>query len=193
MNLPSGFRHIRTRTPLVALAFILFSWGLGYADPSIEGFRDLKFGMTKQEVVALSPCHSSTECLYELNEKNRYLALTYLPETTSGDKDSGGTSSAPTLAKITIDMGRYTDDWHQELQFILGENYRLTHDLTEQTMRAFLAEQQDELISGYEDGQVLLKVMRRPFGNMMLKVVYQNAALAKEFIQHTQAPASSPQ
>jgi hypothetical protein len=89
-------------------------------------------------------------------------------------------------------MGPYTDEWHQQLQVILGESYRLTHDLTEATMQSFLAAQQDELNAGYEDGQVLLKVVRRPFGNMTLKVVYQNAALAADFIQHMHAAATSP-
>jgi hypothetical protein len=165
---------------------------LGYAGPPIDGFRDLKFGMTEEEVSALPACRSSTECLYELTDKNRYVEMTYLPETVPGSAESTGTPPAPRLAKITIDMGPYTDEWHQQLQIILGESYRLTHDLTEATMQSFLATKQDELNAGYEDGQVLLTVVRRPFGNMTLKVVYQNAALAADFIQHLHAAAPSP-
>jgi len=165
---------------------------LGYAGQSIDGFRDLKFGMTEQEVSALPACRSSTECLYELSNINRYVEMKYLPETATGSAESAGTPPAPKLAKITIDMGPYTDEWHQQLQVILGESYRLTHDLTEATMQSFLAAHQDELNAGYEDGQVLLKVVRRPFGNMTLKVVYQNAALAADFIQHMHAAATSP-
>jgi hypothetical protein len=177
---------------LIAFFSIVLTCALGVAGQSIEGFRELKFGMTEQEVSALPACRSSSECLYELNNKNRYLEMTYLPESVSGGTGSDGTSSIHRLAKITIDMGQYTDEWHQQLQAILGESYGLTQDLTEATMQSFLANQQDELNAGYENGQVLLKVVRRPFGNLTLQVVYQNPALAADFLQHRQASASSP-
>ena len=176
---------------LVAFSSILLSCALGYAGNPIDGFRDLKFGMTEKEVAALPACRSSTECLYELTDKNRYVELTYLPEKTPGATESAASPPIPKLAKITIDMGQYTDEWHQQLQIILGNSYRLTHDLTDATMRSFLARQQNELNTGYEDGQVVLKVVRRPFGNLSLKVVYQNTALAADFIQHMQAAVSS--
>ena len=191
MKSHSGSRRIQTCSLIVFSSIVLTSM-LGYAGPSIDGFRDLKFGMTEEEVSALPACRSSTECLYELTDKNRYVEMTYLPETVPGSAESTGTPPAPRLAKITIDMGPYTDEWHQQLQIILGESYRLTHDLTEATMQSFLATKQDELNAGYEDGQVLLTVVRRPFGNMTLKVVYQNAALAADFIQHLHAAAPSP-
>jgi hypothetical protein len=189
MKLNSGIQGIPTCS-LILWAAIILSSAVGIAGQSIEGFRDLKFGMTEQEVAALPVCSSSTECLYELNNKNRYVKLTYLPESVSGATESAGTSSIPKLAKITIDMGQYTDEWHQQLQMILGESYRLTQNLTQATMQSFLAEQQDELNAGYENGQVLLKVVRRPFGNLTLKVIYQNAALAAEFLQQKSASAS---
>lgn len=176
---------------LIGFSTVVLAGAVSYAGESIDGFRDLKFGMTEQEVSALPACRSSTECLYELTDKNRYLDLTYLPETASGTAESAGTSPTPRLAKITIDMGTYTDEWHQQLQIILGDSYRLTHDLTETTMQSFLAKQQDELNAGYENGQVLLKVVRRPFGNMTLKVIYQNADLAANFIQDRQTTAAS--
>jgi hypothetical protein len=183
---------LRARTcSLITYFSVVLSCALGYAGEPIDGFRDLKFGMTEQEVSALPACNSSTQCLYELTEKNRYVDLTYLPGTVPGAPESTGTPPIPRLAKITIDMGQYTDEWHQQLQVILGNSYHLTHDLTETTMKSFLAQQQDELNAGYEDGQVLLKVVRRTFGNMTLKVVYQNAALAADFIQHMQAAAAS--
>lgn len=177
---------------LIACASLVLSGALGYAEQSVDGFRDLKFGMTEQEVLALPACNSSAECLYELTDKNRYVELTYLPETVPGVAESAGTPPTPRLAKITIDMGQYTDQWHQQLQVILGKSYRLTQDLSEATMKSFVAKQQDELNAGYEDGQVVLKVIRRPFGNMALKVVYQNSALATAFIQQSSATILSP-
>lgn len=176
---------------LMGFSTVVLAGAVSNAGESIDGFRDLKFGMTEQEVSALPACRSSTECLYELTDKNRYLDLTYLPDTASSAPESAGTPPTPRLAKITIDMGTYTDEWHQQLQIILGDSYRLTHDLTETTMQAFLAKQQDELDAGYENGQVILKVVRRPFGNMTLKVIYQNAALAANFIQDRQTTAAS--
>lgn len=182
--------RIRLLLPFIVMSAFFFC-SQTYAE-SIDGFRDLKFGMTKEEVVALPACRSHMECLYELNEKNRYLKLTYSPETASPGTGSTGIDSPQRLARITIDMGRYTDQWHQELQIILGASYRLTQDLNEQTMHSFMSEQQDELNTGYEDGQVVLQVVRRPFGNITLKVVYQNDELAKEFLQQNHAGISSP-
>jgi hypothetical protein len=185
MKLLSGILSIRT-CALFTSASIVLSGGLGLAEPGIDGFRELKFGMTEQEVSALPACRNSKECLYELTDKNRYVELTYLP-----DKVSDTTEPTGKLAKITIDMGLYRDEWYQQLQIILGASYHLTQDLTEATKQSFLAGQLDELNSGFEDGQVLLKVVRRPFGNLELKVVYQNADLAKAFIQQRQGTTTS--
>lgn len=185
MKLLSGILSIRT-CALLTCASIVLSGGLGLAEPGIDGFRELKFGMTEQEVSALPACNNSKECLYELTDKNRYVELTYLP-----DEVSNTTEPAGKLAKITIDMGLYRDEWYQQLQIILGASYHLTQDLSEATKQSFLAGQLNELNSGFEDGQVLLKVVRRPFGNLELKVVYQNAALAKAFIQQRQGTTTS--
>jgi hypothetical protein len=159
-----------------------------YAIEPLDGFRDLKFGMTEQEVKALKTCSTSHECLYELSDKMRYIHLTYDKDTTTPGSHS---SEPPRLEKISIDMGRYSDPWYQQLQMILGNSYRLTHDYTNETMNAFLAKKFDELKAGYEDGQVVLTVVRRPFGNMTLKVVYQNTTLAAEFKRETHTPLST--
>jgi len=156
-----------------------------YAAEPIDGFRDLKFGMSPDTVKALPTCTTSEKCLYQLSNKNRYVYLTYTPESTPPDSDA---NEAPQLAKISIDMGRYSDEWHQQLQMMLGNSYRLTHDFTEETMNAFLSLQLEELKAGYEDGQVVLAVVRRPFGNLILKVIYQNSELAIDFIRDTQTP-----
>ena len=185
MKLFSGILSIRTFA-LLTWASIVLSGGLGLAEPGIDGFRELKFGMTEQEVSALPACSNSKECLYELTDKNRYIELTYLP-----DEVSDTTEPTGKLAKITIDMGLYRDEWYQQLQMILGASYPLTQDLTEATKQSFLAGQINELNSGFEDGQVVLKVVRRPFGNLELKVVYQNPALAKAFIQQRQGATTS--
>jgi hypothetical protein len=154
------------------------------AEP-IDGFRDLKFGMTAQDVQALPNCSTSHECLYELSDKNRYLQLTYTQENSASSLDSTNT---PRLAKITIDMGHYTEDSYHQLQVLMGNSYRLTHDFMDETMNAFLAKELHLLQAGYEDGQVILTVVRRDFGNMTLKIIYQNTTLAKEFIRQRPTP-----
>ena len=159
----------------------LFFCPLGYAGESIDGFRDLKFGMTKQEVAALESCSSSSECIFELSNKNRYVVLSY----DSSSSDPSQSSNLGGLRKITIDMGQFTDEWYQQLQIILSNSYELTHDVTDQTIEAFRANHQDELSAGYEHGRVVLKVVRRKFGNLVLKVIYQDTELAKIFAQKT--------
>jgi hypothetical protein len=144
--------------------------------------------MTPEEVQALPACQTSHECLYELSNKNRYVHLIYTPDHTAPGADSTAHSR---LAQINIDMGQYTDSWHQQLQMILGKSYQLTHDFTDETMNAFLAKQLEELRAGYENGQVILTVARRPFGNLTLKVIYQNTTLAEEFIRQPQAPRTT--
>ena len=173
----------------VHLSFILFVFSFPtYAAEPLDGFRDLKFGMTQQEVKTLKNCSTSHECLYELSSKIRYIHLTYDKDMTAPGSES---PEPPRLSKISIDMGQYSDVWHQQLQMILANSYRLTHDYTDKTMNAFLAKKFDELNAGYEDGQVILKVVRRQFGNMTLKVVYQNTKLAAEFNRQTHTPLST--
>ena len=156
------------------------------ADP-IDGFRDLKFGMSPQEAQALKNCSTSQECIYELSNKNRYVHLTYGPDDLTQDPKATHLG----LEKITIDMGLFTEDWYQQLQVILGQSYRLTQDFTEEDMKAFLSNQQKELNAGYEDGQVVLMVTRRQFGNMILKVIYQNSPRAAEFFRHPAMPSTA--
>ena len=171
------------------LAFIIFVFSFPtYAAETVDGFRDLKFGMTQQEVKALKACSTSHECLYELSNKIRYIHLTYDNDTTAPGSEA---PESPRLAKIAIDMGQHSDAWYQQLQMILANSYRLTHDYTDETMNAFLAKKFDELNAGYEDGQVVLKVVRRQFGNMTLKVLYQNTKLAAEFSRQAHTPVST--
>ena len=156
-----------------------------FAAEPIDGFRDLKFGMTPQEVQTLPNCSTSQECLYELSNKNRYLQLTYTQDDSASGSDFTNT---PRLAKISIDMGQYSEGSYQQLQVMMGNSYRLTHDFTDETMNAFLAKELNVLQLGYEDGHVVLTVVRREFGNMTLKVTYQNTALAMEFIRQRPTP-----
>ncbi len=159
-----------------------------YGAERLDGFRDLKFGMTQEEVEKFEACSTSQECLYDLSGKIRYLYLSY-------DQEAGASGSQasepPRLAKITIDMGQYSDMWHQRLQMMMADSYRLTHDLTDETMNAFLNKKLQELKTGYEDGQVVLVVARRQFGNMTLKVIYQNTRLAEKFVRRAKAALST--
>lgn len=165
--------------PYVPVVLLLL-WIPVYGAEPIDGFRDLKFGMTPQEVQTLKNCSTSHECMYELSSKNRYAHLTYDLEDGSTDRE---TPQPARLTKITFDMGQYSEGWYNQLQMILGNSYRLTHDFTDETMNAFLAKQFEELQAGYEEGQIVLSVNRRQFGNMILKMVYQDAAQAAEFIR----------
>jgi hypothetical protein len=159
-----------------------------YGAEPIDGFRELKFGMTPQEVHALTNCSTSRECIYELSQKNRYVHLTYEPDATTQEAES---TEHLRLTKITIDMGQHTDEWYHQLQMILRNSYRLTHDFTDETMNAFLANQLETLQAGYENGQVLLTIVRRQFGNLTLKIVYQNMTRAAKFVEEKTIPLSA--
>ncbi len=161
---------------------------VSYGAEPIDGFRDLKFGMTQEEVEKFEACSTAHECLYDLSGKIRYLHLSYDQQTALSDSQA---TEPPRLAKITIDMGQYSDTWHQQLQMMLASSYRLTHDFTDETMNAFLTKKQEDLKAGYEDGQIVLAVVRRQFGNMTLNVVYQDIKLAEKFIRHAQTPSSA--
>ncbi len=156
-----------------------------YGAEPLAGFRDLKFGMTQAEVNKLEACSTSQECLYDLSGKIRYLHLSYDQEAeTSGAQ----ASEPPRLVRISIDMGQYSDMWHQQLQMMMSDSYQLTHDFTDETMNAFLDKKLQELKAGYEDGQIVLVVARRQFGNMTLKVIYQNTRLAEKFVREAKTP-----
>ncbi|WP_447971283.1 hypothetical protein [Nitrospira sp. M1] len=148
----------------------------------IQGFRDLKFGMTENDVQALEHCTTSSECLYELAGKNRYLQMFYTEQTPNHQ-------SSPILTKVSIEMGRFTNDWYEELQGRLLDQYQAANELTDRDIEAFANKQQSELVSVYENGQVLLKVVRRKYEVLILKVVYQNTDLASEVLrQHNVSP-----
>lgn len=85
------------------------------------------------------------------------------------------------LALIDIDMGLYTKEWYGELQHILANQYPITHPITEQASGAFQERNLNELALGLADAAVLLKVVRRPFGNLVLRLIFQNEEAATEF------------
>jgi hypothetical protein len=177
---PLTLRYVHVLT--ITFFFCIPAYG---AEP-IDGFRDLKFGMSPQEVQALSNCSTPHECIYELSDRNRYVHLSYA--TVSPGQGSDSTEHLQ-LTKATIDMGQFSKDWYKQLQMILGKSYRLTNDYTDDTMNAFLSSQLEELQAGYEDGQVVLTVIRRQFGNMILRLIYQNTSLAADFARQRPMPS----
>ena len=138
----------------------------------------MKFGMKPDEVAALDGCSSQTECLYEILGKNRYFHLVYRPERTSGPGDPA-IPTPGTLSLINIDMGNYTRTWFLELMDVLASQFPVVHSPTEQENAMFQQGKSQELIIGLADGVVLLKIVRRPFGNLILRVIYQDADKAK--------------
>jgi len=180
----------RYRAMIPTLLIVTFILVTPAQSELIEGYRDLKFGMTEKEVSSLEACTSSSECLYELFGKNRYLYPLYR-NSGSGSSHSSkpGGQNLPRLAHITIDMGPFTDQFYGELQQKMGDNYSVTLDLTEKEINTFLSEHTTELVLEYENGKVLLKVVRRKFGNLVLKVIYQTDKMAAE----SRNPRSSPQ
>jgi hypothetical protein len=178
------------RAMIPTLIIVTFMLVTPVQSEPIEGFRDLKFGMTEKEVSSLEACTSSSECLYELFGKNRYLYPLYR-NSGSGSSPSSKPDgqNLPRLVRITIDMGGFTDQFYGELQQMLMDNYRVTLDLTEKEINTFLNEQTSELVLEYENGTVLLKVVRRKFGNLVLKVIYQTDKMAAE----SRTPRSAPQ
>lgn len=143
----------------------------------IDGVGELKFGMTPNEVAALDGCSSQTECLYEILGKNRYFRLVYRPERPT---PATPPSQPPgTLSLIDIDMGTYTRTWFLELMDVLASQFPVIHSPTERENAMFRQGKRQELIIGLADGGVLLKIVRRPFGNLILRVIYQDADNAK--------------
>ncbi|MYC27261.1 MAG: hypothetical protein F4X63_04590 [Nitrospira sp. SB0662_bin_26] len=163
------------RLPIVAFSFVnLLAITAPLQAATIQGFGTLKFGMTPAEVVALEDCSSQTECLYDLLGKNRYFTLAYGPGASSGD---GATPA--TLSHIDIEMGTYTQEWFLEVFEVLTTQYPTTHEPTDQELAVFRDGSAQELTFGFAEGFVLLKLVRRPFGNMIIHVVYQDAAHAQ--------------
>jgi hypothetical protein len=143
---------------------------------TIDGVGKLKFGMTPSAVKTLDGCSSEHECLYDILGKNRYFTLSY-----DESESTTATPDAPskTLTHIDIDMGNHTKEWFGELYEVLVSQYPLSHMPTEQEDNQFQNGKDQELIIGFAEGSVLLKIVRRQFGNMILRVVYQAEGAAK--------------
>lgn len=171
--------RLRTTAVLPLVAFSIVSLLATMAPiqaATIQGFGALKFGMTPAEVKALEDCSSQTQCLYDLMGKNRYFTLAYGPNA-GAQSGKGGTPA--TLSHIDIEMGTYTQEWFLEVFEVLTSQYPLNHQPTDQEQAIFKDGTAQELVFGFVDGFVLLKIVRRPFGNMIIHVVFQDAAHAQ--------------
>jgi len=170
-----------TATLLLAFGCLLFSPTSAESETG-KVIGSLKFGMTPKEVETLPECSSGTECLYEIADKNRYFTLFYQPNhgTTSPQSATEPGPDAK-LALIDIDMGLYTKQWYGELHHMLANQYPITHQITDQASRAFQEGNLNELALGFADAKVLLKIVRRPFGNLVLRLIFQNEEAATEF------------
>lgn len=157
---------------------VVMGWSTLAQGNTIKGVGKLEFGMKPSEVEALEGCSSQTECLYDLMGKNRYFKLLY---DAKNSKDSIGNMPPPTanLTQIDIDMGTHTREWFGELYEVLTAQYPVSHFPTEQEDLNFQNGTDNELIIGFAEGSVLLKIVRRQYGNTILRVVYQDHAAAK--------------
>ena len=186
--------HRKVRIAGLILVFPLLVFLSGptpsHAKP-VEGFGKLKFGMKPKEVEALEGCSSSTECLYEILGKNRYFILKYGANGLTGNEVSSPPPTA-NLSQIDIDMGNHTKEWFLELYDVLARQYPVSHIPGEQEDANFRDGTNNELIIGFADDTVLLKLVRRPFGNLILRVIYQDQAAAQTLRQHWEPPPIPP-
>ncbi len=174
------------------LAASLLAPATAWSKP-LDGVGKLKFGMTPEAVEALTGCSSSSECLYELLGKNRYFKLSYdAPFPSDPTTHPPQASTENRLRIIDVDMGNYTSEWFMELFEVLHSQYALVHSPSDQEDSFFNQGQHSELIIGFADGHVLLKVVRRTFGNLILRVIFQDAASATHIRQSwALSPSSS--
>lgn len=171
-------KHLRSTALLPLATLSLLAMTVSVQAATIQGFGTLKFGMTPAEVAELEDCSSQNECLYDLLGKNRYFTLGYGPAADAADPSGGGATPA-TLSHIDIEMGTYTQEWFLEVYEVLASQYPMNHEPTDQEKAVFQKGTSQELVIGFVDGFVLLKVVRRPFGNMIIHLVFQDAARAQ--------------
>ncbi len=164
-------RLFRTLLPLALIS--LLGLGSTVQAATIQGFGTLRFGMTPAEVAALADCSSQTECLYDILGKNRYFTLGY--GSVEDDTTDPSVTTPATLSHIDIEMGTYTQEWFLELFEALASQYPIKHQPTDDENALFREGLSEELVIGFADGFVLLKVVRRPFGNLIIRVIYQDA------------------
>ncbi|MDT7042101.1 hypothetical protein [Candidatus Nitronereus thalassa] len=173
---------------IISFLLLIQGWTTGAGIPlaqakPIDGVGQLKFGMKPSAVEALDGCSSEYECLYDILGKNRYFTLSYGRSGPSSTPDDSHSQNG-TLTHIDIDMGSHTKEWFGELYEVLVSQYPLSHIPTEQEDDHFQSGKDQELIIGFADGSVLLKIVRRKFGNTILRVVYQDEVAAKAQRNH---------
>lgn len=180
---------------LLMAILILALWGVPLTEAKvIDGVGKLKFGMSPSEVEALEGCSSDTECLYDILGKNRYFTLIYGANGAKGSKGSLPSSQAQ-LTHIDIDMGNHTREWFAELFAVMEAQFPISHLPTEHEAELFETGTSNELIIGFSNGSILLKIVRRPFGNLILRVIYQDSAASEALRQHWEQnrPEPAPQ
>lgn len=187
-------KHMGLSSLLILTLLIVIGGTTVVQAQTIKGVGKLEFGMKPNEVETLEGCSSQTQCLYDLMGKNRYFTLIYDGNTSNHVTDSTPSPTA-TLTHIDIDMGIHTNIWFSELYEVLVGQYPVAHIPTKQENLNFQNGTDNELIIGFAEGSVLLKIVRRQFGNTILHVVYQDKASAEVQRQSWEQspPTSVPQ
>jgi len=194
MVIVAHYKHMGFSSLLILTLLIVISGTTVVQAQTIKGIGKLEFGMKPNEVEALEGCSSQTQCLYDLMGKNRYFTLVYDGKISDHIMDSTPPPTA-TLTHIDINMGNHTREWFGELYEVLVAQYPVSHIPTEQEDLNFQNGTDKELIIGFAEGSVLLKIFRRQFGNTILHVVYQDKASAEVQRQSWEQsqPTSVPQ
>jgi hypothetical protein len=148
------------------------------------GFRDLKPGLTREEIQLLKVCSPE---LSPLNSATCY--------DIDNIKFGGWFSSQQVLRVLTIDLGPYLGggfiqtltelsegDPILNMRGTLGEKYEMDYDFSERDLQLFNESEKEILYTVYAKGQVALAIVRKDYKIRTL-VEYRDPEIAKKFLE----------
>lgn len=145
-----------------------------------SGYKDLKFGMSKNEVDNLGVCKLFVGSLgiYKCYDKfvNLYEDATF--EAPLIEEGSG------VLVQIQVGLGDYTDEKFTEYQNLISSKYSVEKVFSKSDMELFNIGQLDTLNTIFANGSVVLKIFRNPQnGGFMLDIIYNNKKVADDLMK----------
>ncbi|MED5579517.1 MAG: tetratricopeptide repeat protein [Nitrospinota bacterium] len=122
---------------------------------TIDGYKEIKFGMTLQEINNLGVCSKTLNIVHIRNMNMCYSIIGQKREFIFGFvKGNRG------LKMITINFGRYVPSLHNQIRRILDQKYKKYYRGTKTDSDRFRSGQLQVFKDAWENGQVVLTIKR---------------------------------
>lgn len=143
----------------------------------IFGFKDIKMGMTPNDIVTLNVCKNLDDSKIR---ENKLSGICY--KVAGRDRKFIMFFENNKLIRIRIVMGKFTQEFYNELLGKISKKYPIKYELTEKDRELFNRRQKD--VVGYllDEGRVYLQIAYTDIFDQFIHLDYMNEELAKKYL-----------